>query len=171
MKRLAVTGLAIAGVGLMTAATTRSAEQPGYAYPPSGYYYCPDAPELIAREADSMSQVLGTISSPQRRDMLAEQWIQFSRQTIAKSQAFREQWLDLQKQQLANQQEAQQMRVEMLKMEGEIEKMRAENLRLQNENLQLQLQLKQPAGAQAAAPTPQTQPQPTPSPVQPTPGK
>jgi hypothetical protein len=159
-----------AAIGLAATVTTSSADQAGYSYPPSGYYYCPDSPELIAREANAMSSVLSTISSPQRRDLLAEQWIQFAKQNIAKSMAFREQWLDLQKQQLQNQQDAQQARLDMLKMEGEIEKLRAANLRLQNENLQLQMQLKQ-TGVQASAPVPQPQPQPIPPQAQPTPGK
>jgi hypothetical protein len=146
MRRLGTWILPAAIIGLF--ATAVSAQDYSYTYPQSGYYYCPDSPELISREADAMSQVLSKIDSPQRRSMLAEQWIQFSRQTITKSLDFREQWLALQKQQTANQQEAQQLRVEMLRMEGEVEKMRAENLKLQNENLQLQLLLKQQPNGQ-----------------------
>jgi len=166
MRRLGVLGLSVAAIGLAALGTAQSQNQPGYTY-----YYSPDSPELIIRESDSMSQVLGTISSPQRRDLLAEQWIQFTRQTIAKSLAFREQWLDLQKQQVANDQQAQQLRVEMLKLEGEIERMRAANLKLQNENLQLQMQLKQQTGGQAQAQSTPPQTQPTPVQTQPTLGK
>jgi hypothetical protein len=171
MRRLgALLMLPAAVIGLF-AATARPAEDYSYAYPPGGYYYCPDSPELITRSANALTGVLNTISSPQRRDLLAEQWIQFSKQTIAKSLAFREEWLTLQKQQVANQQEAQQLRVEMLRMEGEIERMRAANLRLQNENLQLQMQLKQQTGNQVPSSAPQTQAPPTPSQAQPTLGK
>lgn len=171
MRRLgALLMLPAAVIGLF-AATARPAEDYSYAYPPGGYYYCPDSPELITRSANALTGVLNTISSPQRRDLLAEQWIQFSKQTIAKSLAFREEWLTLQKQQVANQQEAQQLRVEMLRMEGEIERMRAANLRLQNENLQLQMQLKGQMSAQAAVPAPETLPQAAAPEAQPTPGK
>ncbi len=161
MRRLGVLGLLAATIGLATTAA-ESANQPDYtySYPPSGYYYCPDSPEVITRQASAISQVLGNISSPARRDLLAEQWIQFSKQTITKSLAFRGEWLDLQKRQTQSQEEAQQLRVEVLRMEGEIEKMRAANLRLQNENLQLQMQLKQLAAGPTVAPAPQTQPTP-----------
>jgi len=158
MRRLGALILPAAVIGLL-AATAGSAEQPGYtyAYPPQGWYYYPDSPELIIKEADTVSDVLSKIDSPQRRSLLAEQWLQFSRQTIARSLDFREQWLTLQRQQVANQQEEQQLRVEMLRMEGEIEKLRAQNLRLQNENLQLQLQLKQQPGGQTPTPAPPVQ--------------
>jgi hypothetical protein len=173
MRRLGILILTVAGIGLFAGMTPVSAEQPNYSYSysPSGYSYCPDSPELIARSADALTGVLNTISSPQRRDLLAEQWIQFSKQTIAKSLAFREEWLTLQKQQVVNQQEAQQLRVEMLRMEGEIERMRAANLKLQNENLQLQMQLKQQTGDQVPSSAPQTQAPPAASRAQPTLGK
>lgn len=161
--------LTVMAVGLLAGASRVSAEQPDY--PPYSYYYGPDSPELIAKSAEAMSSVLSTISSPQRRDLLAEQWIQFAKQTIAKSLSFREQWLDLQKQQVQNQQDTQQLRVEAMKMEGEIERMRAANLKLQNENLQLQMQLKQQTGGQTTASAPQTQAPPAPSQTQPTLGK
>ncbi len=158
MRRLGTWILLMAVIGLLTA-TAGSAEQPGYtyAYPPQGWYYYPDSPELIIKEADTVSDVLDAINNPERKSQLAEQWIQFSRQTIAKSLDFREQWLTLQRQQVANQQVEQQLRVEMLRMEGEIEKLRAANLKLQNENLQLQLQLKQQPGGQTPAQTTRVQ--------------
>jgi len=59
----------------------------------------------------------------------------------------------------------------VLRMEGEIERMRAANLRLPNESIQLQTQLKQQTGGQAEAPVPQTQAPPTPSQTQPTLGR
>jgi hypothetical protein len=157
MRRLGAWILPVAVIGLF-AATRGSAEQQDYNYAyPQGWYYSPDSPEAISRAADAMSKVLNSIDSPQRRSMLAEQWIQFSRQMIAKSLAFREDWLNLQKQQTANQQEAQQLRVQMLRMEGEIEKLRAANLKLQNENLQLQMQLKPTTGTPTPAPAPPVQ--------------
>jgi len=155
MKRLGALILPVAMIGLF-ATTAKSADDYPYAYPQPGYYYYSDI-DLIAREADAIGEVLNKISSPERRSLLAEQWIQFSRQRIAKTDAFREEWLNLQKQQTVNQQDAQQTRVEMLKMEGEIEKLRAENLKLQNENLQLQLQLKQQTGGQTPTQTTRVQ--------------
>lgn len=154
MRRLGALILPAAMIGLF-AATAKSADGYNYVYPQPGYY-CSDI-DVINREADAISQVLNKINSPERRSLLAEQWIQFARQRVARSEAFREEWLTLQKQQTANQQEAQQLRVEMLKMEGEIEKMRAENLKLQNENLQLQLQLKQQTSGQTTTQAPPTQ--------------
>ncbi len=157
MRRLGTWILPVAVIGLFTA-TMGSAEQGDYNYAyPQGWYYGPDTPEAISRQAEAMSKILAAIDSPQRRSMLAEQWLQFSRQMIAKSVTLREDWLGLQKQQTAYQQEAQQLRVEMLRMEGEIEKMRAANLRLQNENLQLQMQLKQTSGTPAPTQTPPAQ--------------
>jgi len=157
MRRLGAWILPVAVIGLFAAAGG-SAEQGDYNYAyPQGWYYGPDTPEAISRQAEAMSKILAAIDSPQRRSMLAEQWLQFSRQMIAKSVDIREDWLTLQKQQTAYQQEAQQLRVEMLRMEGEIEKMRAENLKLQNENLQLQLQLKQTAGTPTTTPAPPVQ--------------
>ncbi len=155
MKRLGALILPVAMIGLF-ATTAKSADDYPYTYPQPGYYYYSDI-DLISREADAISEVLSKISSPERRSLLAEQWIQFSRQRIAKTDDFREEWLNLQKQQTANQQDAQQARVEMLKMEGEIEKLRAQNLKLQNENLQLQLQLKQQTGGQPPTQTTRVQ--------------
>jgi len=88
------TDIPMAVMGLL-AATARSAEDYSSAYPPSGYCDSPDSPELIGREADAMSGILSKIDSPQRRDMLAEQWIRLSKRTIAKGLAFREEWLTL----------------------------------------------------------------------------
>lgn len=172
MKRLGTSILAATTIALFAATATTSAEPDySYSYPTSGYYYCPDSPELISREADAMSNVLSKIDSPQRRSQLAEQWIQFSRQTIERSLNFREQWLALQKRQVANQGESQQLRVELLRMQGDIERLRTQNLKLQNENVQLQMQLKEQTGAQAAVPAPETPPQATVPEAQPTPGK
>ncbi len=154
MRRIGALLLPVAMIGLF-ATTARSADDYPYYYPQSGYY-CSEI-DVISREADAISSVLSKISSPERRSLLAEQWIQFSRQRIAKSETFRQEWLNLQKQQTVNQQDAQQARVDMLKMEGEIEKLRAENLKLQNENLQLQLQLKQQTGGQTPTQTTRAQ--------------
>jgi len=155
MRRFGAWILPVAVIGLF--ATAAWAQDYDYVYPQAGYY-CSDI-DLLSREADAIGEVLSKIDSPQRRSMLAEQWIQFSRQRIAKSQDLRAEWLTLQKQQTVSQQEAQQLRVEMLRMEGEIEKLRSENLKLQNENLQLQLLLKQQTNGQASngqAPNAQT---------------
>jgi hypothetical protein len=163
MRQFGTPILAVTVISLFAATTSA---QPDY-----GYYYYPDSPELIAREADAMSNVLSKIDSPQRRSQLAEQWIQFSRQAIERSLNFRDQWLAVQKRQVANQEESQQLRVELLKMQGDIERLRAENLKLQNENLQLQMQLKGQMSAQAAVPAPETLPQAAAPEAQPTPGK
>jgi len=134
-----------------------------HSYRPQGWYYCPSALEVTAVQADTIRGVLDAINSPERRSTLAEQWVQFSKQAITKSLAFQDQWLTLQRQQLQNQQQGEQLRVDVLRMQAEIEKMRAENLRLQNENLQLQMQLKQQpqpqpqAEPQTSAPTPNLQ--------------
>jgi hypothetical protein len=94
-------------------------------------------PEIISRAGE----ILGAISNPDRRSELAEQWLQYSRQVIAKEQEFRDQWLDVQRRQLAQQDQTQQFQLEMAQLQMKIEELRAENLRLQQQNLQTQRQL------------------------------
>jgi hypothetical protein len=100
--------------------------------------------EIISRAG----QILGVIDSPQRRNELAEQWLQYSKQVIAKDQEFRDNWLDVQRQQLAQDQEAAQLRLEVTQLQVRVEELHAENLRLEQENLQAQLKLSQGTSAQ-----------------------
>jgi len=160
MRRMGTSTRLVAAIALLgiVAAAEAQPQDYNYAYPPNPYY-CPSALEVTAAQADTIRGVLDAINSPERRSTLAEQWVQFSKQAIAKSLTFQDQWLALQREQVQSQQQAARSRVELLRLETEIEKLRAENLRLQNENLQLQVQLKQQQQSQPQA-QPQTQAQP-----------
>ncbi|MBM4027110.1 MAG: hypothetical protein FJ280_17150 [Planctomycetes bacterium] len=124
-------------------------ENPGYAtrgpYGPWGYVA---TPEIVSR----IGEILGAIDSPQDRNRLAQQWLQFSQQTIVRDQEFRNAWLDVQRQQLHQQQQARQYEFEIPQLQMRIEELRAANLRLEQENLAAQQRLAQQAGAQARRP-------------------
>lgn len=117
----------------------------GYGYPSFGWY--PGYPEII----DKVDDVLREVDSPAQRSQLAEQWLAFSRQVIAKSVEQRGEWLAIQSRQLQTQQTAEQYNVEAQKLQLQIEQLRAENLKLERENLELRQQM------QARATPPQTQ--------------
>jgi hypothetical protein len=114
-------------------------------------------PEIISRAGE----ILGAIDNPDRRSQLAEQWLQFSKDVIAKDQDFRDNWLALQKQQLAQGQEAAQLRLEVAQLQVQLEELRAQNLRLEQENLQARQQLgpgaSNPPAPRASLPTPTPQ--------------
>ncbi len=105
----------------------------GYAYPSAGWYVFTSTPELISR----VGEVLGAIDSPQRRSVLAEEWLRFSKQAIAKDLEFQEQWLQIQRRQTTCQQQAEQLRLEVARLQMKVEELRADNLRLEQENLQM----------------------------------
>ncbi len=98
--------------------------------------------EIISRAGE----ILGAMNNPDRRNELAEQWLQYSKGVIAKEQDFRDQWLDVQRQQLAQQDQAGQLQLELAQLQMKIEELRAENLRLQQENLAAQQKLAQRTG-------------------------
>jgi len=128
---------------------------------PSFVQYAPPGsaatPEIISRAGE----ILGAIDNPERRSQLAEQWLQFSKQVIAKDQDFRDNWLVLQKQQLAREQEAAQLRLEVAQLQMRLEELRAQNLRLEQENLLARQQLGQransPPAPRASLPVPAPQ--------------
>jgi len=126
-------------------------------YLPAGGYACPAIPEIIGR----VGEILGAIDSPQRRSELAQQWLQYSKQVIAKDQEYRQQWLDFQRQQAAQQQQVEKLRLEIARLQMQIEELRAQNARLERENLLSQSRLGQTSANRAAtesaaqAPTPQ----------------
>ena len=72
---------------------------------------------------------------------MAENWIQFAKSAVAKNLQFQDQWLDIQRQQLDQDQAAGQQRVEMTKLQLQIEQLRQENLRLERENLEMRMRL------------------------------
>jgi hypothetical protein len=113
--------------------------------PPSGYV-CPAVPEIIARAGE----ILAAVDSPQRRSQLAEQWLQYSKQVIAKDQEYRRQWLDFQRQQLRQQQQVEQLRLEVARLQAQMEELRAQNARLEQENLYARSQGGSESGPQAA---------------------
>jgi hypothetical protein len=121
------------------------------AYPALGPYGAGGyvaTPEIVSR----IGEILAAIDAPQDRSRLAQQWLQFAKQTIAKDQEFRDAWLAIQRQQVAQQQQAQHYQLEIARLQVRIEELQAQNLRLQQENLQAQLQLSQQAAGQARLP-------------------
>jgi hypothetical protein len=128
--------------------------------PPRASAYGPpnssSAPEIISR----VGEILGVIDNPEKRNQLAEQWLQYSKQVIAKEQEFREQWLKVQRQQLAQQDQAAQLQREIAELQMRIEELHAQNLRLEQENLQARRQLAERSSGpvpHASAPAPASQ--------------
>jgi len=119
--------------------------------PPAGYgYACPAIPEIIGRAGE----ILGAIDSPQDRSKLAEQWLQYSKQIIAKDLEYRQQWLSLQREQLAQQQQMEQYRLEIARLQMQVEELRARNAQLERENLQAQSRIGPGPGEPLSAPAP-----------------
>jgi len=131
-------------VGLLLALTMgqrpAAAQYDGYAYPPGWQYGSPES-------LDRIGDVLSAIDSPSRRSNLAENWLQFSKTAIAKNLEFRDRWLNLQKQQLSQDQHIEHQRLEMARLQVQMEQRRSENLRLERENLQLRMELNNQAAA------------------------
>ncbi len=142
MERLRTLMLSAGATALVVATAAGGAEPVpfnGYAYPPAGWYPFSSTPELIGR----VGEVLGAIDSPQRRSALAEEWLRFSKQAIAKDLELQESWLQIQRQQTACQQQVEQLRFELARLQMRTEELRAENLRLEQENLQMRRELAQ----------------------------
>jgi hypothetical protein len=115
-------------------------------YLPAGGYACPAIPEIIGRTGE----ILAAIDNPERRSELAQQWLQYSKQIIAKDQEYRQQWLDFQRQQAAQQQQVEALRLEIARLQMQIEALRAQNARLERENLPSQARLGRTSGDRAA---------------------
>jgi len=117
-----------------------------YLYPSQGYfcYSCP--PLLIEPYVSAASKVLEVINNPERRNQLAQEWLQFSKQSATLSLQTQKEWVQLQRQHLSIQREMEQLHLEKLKLQAEIEKLQVEKLRLEQENLQLRLKLQKQTG-------------------------
>ncbi len=115
-------------------------------YLPAGGYACPAIPEIIGRTGE----ILAAIDNPEKRSELAQQWLQYSKQIIAKDQEYRQQWLDFQRQQAAQQQQVEELRLEIARLQMQIEALRAQNTRLERENLLSQAKLGQTSSDRAA---------------------
>jgi hypothetical protein len=134
---------------LFAAAGLTAAAGQAWADPGPGYVWGPDYAAIVSH----VGAVLDAIDSPARKSALAEQWLDFSKQIIAKSLDQRRAWLNLQEQQLQLQQQAEQSNVDLANLQLQIEQLRAQNLKLENENLQLRQQLQgQSAEAQPQSP-------------------
>ena len=146
---------------LLIAVMTVGAVPPVFATAEYNYPIVPPSaggpPGISGYEMDAIGRVLDTISSPARRDALAENWVQFAKQSITKSLDLGQQWVDVQKMQLRNQTETSQYQAEMLKLQVEIEQLRKQNLALENENLKMRLQLQQQSGPPPNAPASKAQ--------------
>ncbi len=150
MKRLGA--LLVLAIGAMALVPGKTGAQFGPTpvryendYLPAGGYACPAIPEIIGRAG----QILGAIDSPQKRSDLAEQWLQYSKQVIAKDQEYRQQWLDFQRQQAAQQQQVEALRLEVARLQMQIEALRAQNAKLERENLLSQAKLGQTSSDRA----------------------
>jgi hypothetical protein len=154
MRGIRVPVISIVAIAAMTTGIiTRTATASEYGYPivpPSSTV----APGMTGLDADAIGRVLDTISSPARRDKLAEDWVQFAKQSISKSLDISQQWVDVRKAQLRNQPGANQYQTEALKLQMEIEQLHRQNLALEAENLRLRLQLQQSAPQPANGPAP-----------------
>jgi hypothetical protein len=101
----------------------------GSPYPGPQSYGGVTAAEMVSR----IGEILAAIDSPQQRSKLAEQWLQFARQTIAKDLELRENWLRFQKQQMGQLQELEQLRLQVAQLQMRVEQLRAQNLQLEQE--------------------------------------
>ncbi len=111
-------------------------------YLPAGGYSSSTIPEILSRAGE----ILGAIDNPQKRSDLAEQWLQYSKQVIAKDQEYRQQWLDFQRQQATRQQQVEALQLEIARLQMQVEELRAQNARLERENLLSQSKFGQPSG-------------------------
>jgi hypothetical protein len=90
-------------------------------YPPppaSGY---PVVPDLLGRAAE----ILGAIRDSQERTMLAEEWLSFTKELIKEELKYRAQWLELQKRQMDQALQVEQLRLEVARLQQQIEQLRA----------------------------------------------
>ena len=104
--------LLVAGLG-----QTPAAAQYGNYYPPANWQYG------LPESWDRIGDVLDAIERPSRRSEVAENWIQFSKSAIAKDLEYRNRWLSLQKEQLNQDQLVDQHRLEMTRLQVQIEQL------------------------------------------------
>jgi hypothetical protein len=86
--------------------------------PDSGY---PPLPDLLGRAAE----ILGAIRDSQERSMLAEEWLSFTKEIIKEELKYREQWLELQKRQMDQALQIEQLRLEVARLQQQTEQLRA----------------------------------------------
>ncbi len=108
-------------------------------------------PEIISR----VGEILGAIDSPQKRTELAEQWLRYSREVIAKDLEYRQQWLDLPKRQLSQFREVEQLRLEVARLQVQVEELRARNAQLERQNVRTPSRLVPGFDGPSSAPAPQ----------------
>ena len=105
---------------------------------PHGCYWYFGPPQVIQAGGDGLGEALASISNLGRRQDFAEDWLRFSKQSVARSLDFQKQWIELQKEYLRFESEMELLRLERLKLEAEIERLCVERLRLEKEKLELQ---------------------------------
>jgi len=120
----------------------------GHVYPAFGCYWYPCPPQLVQPSGNEVRKVLEAISNPDRRNKVAEEWFQFSKQSTIRTLEIQTEWVQLQDRYLSSQGEIEQLRLEKLKLQAEIEKLQVEKLRLERENLELRLKLQKETGKQ-----------------------
>jgi hypothetical protein len=126
----------------------------GHIYPPAewSWYFC--RPRFVETCGNGASELLEVISSPEKRDKLAQEWLHFSKQSTMLSLETQKEWIRLQTNYLTFQREIEQVRLEKLKFQAEIEKLQLEKLRLEQENLELRLKLLKRTGNEQKAEPP-----------------
>jgi hypothetical protein len=118
------------------------------AYGPPNYVA---TPEIVSR----VGEIIGAIDSPQKRSELAEQWLRYSKEIINQDMEYRRQWLDLQRAQLSQFREVEQLRMEVARLQAQLEELRARNAQLERESLRMPAQLGPGPGGSSSAPAPQ----------------
>jgi hypothetical protein len=123
-----------------------------YPAPEWSWYSC--RPRFVETCGKAASEVLEVISSPEKRDKLAHEWLHFSKQSTMLSLETQKEWVQLQRHYLTFQREIEQLRLEKLKFQAEIEKLQLEKLRLEQENLELRLKLLKRTGSEQKTESP-----------------
>jgi hypothetical protein len=91
----------------------------GYIYPSPelSWYFC--RPRFVETCGNEASKVLEVISSPEKRDKLAQEWLHFSKQSTMLSLETQKEWVQLQRHYLTFQREIEQVRLEKLKFQAD----------------------------------------------------
>jgi hypothetical protein len=135
MKHL---GLWVIAASVMTTTVFAEAQPAPGPYPaPSpndngslGGYSAPAIPDLFSGAA----QMLAVIRDVGDRNMLAQEWLTFLKKVIVEDMEYRAQWLELQKQQMAQVRQVEELRLEVARLQWQVEQLRARNAQLERRN-------------------------------------
>lgn len=121
-------GFWLIAAGVMATTVSAAAQPAPGPYPmaspddwsPDGYSSLV-VPELFGRAAE----MLGAINGMDDRSRLAQDWLSFLRKVIVEDIKHRRQWLDLQRQRLAQAQQVEQLKLEVARLQKQVEQLRA----------------------------------------------